>query len=352
MQKSLWRRAKGILPVALILLQVLMVGQQIESSQFNSYLTYWSSALFRPLQIAGQRVRSSVSGAWSGYVGLVGVAADNRKLESEAARLQLENHYLRNELAHVRDRAELDDFRASLASLTLAATVIARGPHRSTREVFLDRGRDHGVRPGMAVLAPGGIVGKVEAVFNASSMVILLSDADAGAGVVLGQSGAPGVLRGTGSALSRLDYLPSNVAVRVNEQVFTSGLDGVFPTGMPVGEVVSVGGVAESHAIRVRLHADLDRVREVAVVLRAKHEALPDAVQRRLAQLLETPLPSIKAPQYVGPADRVKLAYRRALAAQGARVGLLGGRPPDFRTAIELLRTARDESPGASGEAE
>ena len=356
MREWLARRRNGILLGVLVFVQVLLVGQQIQERPLDARLRYWSSSLFMPFQRASQWGLSGLSSAWSGYVWLVGTAAENRRLDAEVSRLRLENHYLQQQVVHVSGRAGLDEFRASLASRTLSATVIARGPSRNAREVFLDRGREHGIEPGMAVVVPAGVVGKVEAVYGASSMVVLLSDAEAGAGVVLGRSGAPGVIRGTNGILSRLDYVPPYVGVAVGEQVYTSGLDGVFPAGMPVGEVVSVETTAEMHLIAVRFHVDLDRVREVAVVLQAEHEALPDAVRRALARLLGPPEPGAAGDQRAGsldsPADRVKRTYESALQAQQKTIGLLSGRPPNFSAAADSLRAARGEISGAPGEAE
>ena len=356
MQELLVRRRNSILLAVLLFLQLLMVGQQIQDRALDSPLIYWSSTVFRPFQMTGQWVLRGVSNAWSGYVGLVGTAAENRRLDAEAARLRLENHYLQQQLVRAHGLGELDEYRASLASMTLAAKVIAYGPSRSAREVFLDRGRDHGIRRGMAVVVPTGIVGKVVAAYGASSMVVLVNDSEAGAGVVLGQTGAPGVLRGKNSLLCRLDYVPPHVAVGVGEQVYTSGLDGIFPPGMPVGYVASVETTPELHAIEVRLHADLTRLRDVAVVLRAEHDLLPDSVQRVLARLPAPPELGAEVVQRAGlldgPADRVKLTYRRTLESQEKEIGLLGGRPPDFSTATDSLRAARMEISGASGAAE
>lgn len=356
MQEWLARRRNGILLGVLVFVQVLMVGQQIQERPLDARLRYWSSSLFMPFQRAGQWGLSGLSSVWSGYVWLVGTAAENRRLDAEVSRLRLENHYLQQQVVHVSGRAGLDDFRAGLASRTLSARVIARGPSRNAREVFLDRGREHGIKPGMAVVVPSGVVGKVEAVFGASSMVVLLSDAEAGAGVVLGRSGAPGVIRGTNGILSRLDYVPPHVGVAVGEQVYTSGLDGVFPAGMPVGEVVSVETTPEMHTIAVSFHADLNRVREVAVVLQAEHEALPDAVRRVLARLPGPTEPGVEGElrgrSLDGPADRVKRTYESALQAQQKTIGLLSGRPPNFSAVADSLRAARGEISGARGEAE
>ncbi len=356
MRGLLARRRNVILLVALLVLQLLLVGQQIRDRPVDARLNYWSSRAFWPFQVSGQWVFRAVSNAWSGYVGLVGTAADNHRLDAEVSRLRLENYYLQQRLVQARGRAELDEYRAGLASHTLAAKVIARGPTRIARELFLDRGRDHGVRPGMAVVVPTGIVGKVEAAHGASSMVLLVDDAKAGVGALLGQSGALGVLRGMTSSLCRIDYVPPYVAVRVGEQVYTSGLDGIFPPGVPVGEVVSVETTPELRAIAVSLHTDLDRVRDVAVVLRAEHESLPDTVQMHLARLLAAPEPSADDEQRVGllagPADHVKLTYRRTLESQDKKIGLLGQRPPDFSAATDSLRAAKRELSGVAGEAE
>lgn len=349
-------RRNGILLGALVFLQVLMVGQQIQERPLDAHMRYWSSAFFMPIQRAGQWAIQGLSGVWSDYVWVVDAAAENRRLDAEASRLRLENYHLQQQLAQVRGRAVLDEYRASLASQTLPAKVIARGPSRNAREIFLDRGREHGIQPGMAVVVPTGIVGKVAASYEATSMVVLADDAEAGAGVVLGQSGAPGVLRGTNELLCRLDYVPPHVAVAVGEQIYTSGLDGVFPPGVPVGQVVSVETTPEMHAIEVSLHTDLDRVREVAVVLRGEHELLPDSVRQALARLPAPPEPGADAGQLGGgldgPADRIKLTYRSALESQQKKIGLLSGRPPDFSAAADSLRAAHGRTSGAEGEAE
>ncbi|MDE0621256.1 MAG: rod shape-determining protein MreC [Bryobacterales bacterium] len=356
MLEWLARRRNGSLLGVLVLAQVLMVGHQVQERPIDASLRYWSSALFMPFQRACQWGLSGLSSVWSGYVWLVGTAAENRRLDAEVSRLRLENHYLQQEVVQVSGRAVLDDFRASLAARTLPAKVIARGPSRSAREVFLDRGREHGIRPGMAVVGPAGVVGGVEEAHGAFSIVVLLSDAEAGAGVVLGRSGALGVLRGTNGAVSRIDYVPPHVGVAVGEQVYTSGLDGVFPPGMPVGEVVSVETTPEMHTIAVNFHTDLDRIREVAVVLQTEHAVLPDSVRQILAQLPEPSEPGVegelRAGSGDGPADRVKRTYEIALEAQRKTIGLLSGRPPNFSAAADSLRAARGEMSGASGEAE
>ncbi len=340
------RRKSSILLAALIFVQVLMVGQQLRSTSINSPMSYWSGAVLLPFQRVSQWVARGVSGAWQDYVWLVDASRKNQELDAEAARLRIENHYLQQHILKAQGQAALDDYRSELASTTLAATVIARGPSRTTKEIFLNRGTDHGVRPGMAVVVPDGIVGKVEAAYGASSMVVLLGDSEFGAGVVLERSGAPAVLRCEDGTPCRLDYVGPHVPVAVGELVYTSGLDGVFPLGMPVAQVVDVQSGNELQAIAVRPLADLDRLREVAVVLKSEAEALPERVKQALQRLPPTGQVGPESQQVeliAGTADRIKQTYRSTLESQAQKIGLLSGRPPDFSAAADSLRAAQGE---------
>ena len=82
---------------------------------------------------------------------------------------------------------------------------------------------------------------------------------------------------------------------------------------MPVGEVVSVETTPEMHTIAVSFHVDLDRVREVAVVLQTEHEALPESVRQILARLPGAlPIPTSK--ENCAPPD---LSTARRIASSG-----------------------------------
>jgi rod shape-determining protein MreC len=349
------RNRNGLLLAALIFGQVLMIGQQVRVGPEETRLRYWTGSLLLPLQKAAQAAVRLITGSWGQYVWLVGAEQENRKLDAEAARLRIENHFLRQELLRFASRADLDAFRTDLASHTLIARVIASGPSRSAKEVFLDRGQGHGVRPGMAVLTADGIVGKVGVAYEKSSMVLLITDSDAGAGVVLARSGEPGVLRGTSKDFCWLDYIGPHIGVAEGEFVYTSGLDGVYSRGLPVGQVSSVEAGIESQKIRVQPFAVLDRLDEVLIVTERQDEALPEHLQRSLARL-RTAGPDenadaidIRSDPVQTEADRAKQGYRRSLQLQGRKVGqLTGAGPPDFRDALHASRASGGVQP-ASG---
>ncbi len=348
------RRANGIVLGALVFGQILMIGHQVSSGPGETRLRYWTAAVLLPLQQVAQGTVGFVGGAWHRYFWLVGAEAENRQLGAEAARLRLENHFLQQELRRYRSEEELDAFRKGLAAVTLPARVIAQGPSRSSREVFLNRGQGDGVRAGMAVITPEGVVGMVKAVHGGSSMVLLISDTEAGAGVLLGRSGQPGVLRGTSRPTCRVDYIGPHVRVVPGEFVYTSGLDGVFPRGLPVGHVTAVDKGVEIQTIQVRPFAKLGRLEQVLVVLKSDQDLLPDGVRQTLAHSSARWADGPGHPPVISlptEADRIKLAYRRSVDAQGRRVGTLTySGPPDFSAAIDPLRVA-DAPAGNSLEA-
>jgi rod shape-determining protein MreC len=160
------------------------------------------------------------------------------------------------------------------------ARVVARDPAVWWRSVWIDLGSRDGVRANCAVLAPEGLVGKVQTVAETRSQVLLLGDPGLRVAVaVLGGAGTnveTGILMSTSSSprennMVDLEYLSGSGANRAHpgDRVVTSGVGGVFSNGIPVGQVVDLtprdnGLGAEG---RVRLSANLGALEEVWVIL-------------------------------------------------------------------------------------
>lgn len=342
MHTFLKRNLNGVVFAALLCAQLAMVGGQTRVAEGESRLRRWSRLLMLPVQHSAAAARATVAGTWERFAGLRAVEEENRRLQADATRLGLENQLLRRRLQQLESGRSLEAYLSGLESEALRAQVVAAVPNRSAKEVFLNRGRSHGVRAGMAVVAAEGVVGKVTAAYPWSSLVLLVTDSEAGAGVVLARSGAAAVLRGAGRADCRIDHVPSDVPVSVGEFVYMSGTDGVFPRGLPVGRVSRIIERPEERAIEMRPLASLERLSEVAVLLHPSHESLPKGIrpwvalggQRDSASALPPGLPVASQPTV---ADRLKLAYQRTAESQGTAVGVLtySSRPPDFSRVAE-----------------
>jgi rod shape-determining protein MreC len=105
-------------------------------------------------------------------------------------------------------------------------------------------------------------------------------------GVELADSQVKGVLKGTGSSLCRLEYIPHEETVAVGTQLFTSGQDQLFPKGLPVGQVLSVRPGEFFQEIVVQPAAPLTRLEQV-LVLAGPPEALTTAKKAPGGERLE-----------------------------------------------------------------
>jgi rod shape-determining protein MreC len=119
----------------------------------------------------------------------------------------------------------------------------------------------------MGVITPDGVVGKVIAAYPDTAQVLLLTDRESGVGARLEKSRVAGVVRGTGEAVVRLEYVINDQEVAAGETIVTSGQDQIFPGDLPVGTVIEAKTGSPFKAIRVRPAAHLDSLEEVFILL-------------------------------------------------------------------------------------
>jgi rod shape-determining protein MreC len=155
------------------------------------------------------------------------------------------------------------------------------------RSLTLNRGKSHGVTLNAPVISATGVVGRVVAVGPDAAKVQLLLDRDSGVGVRIERSRVVGVLSGqTGFAEAGVSdllmkYVPAFADVVVGDVVVTSGLDRIYPKGLVVGRVRSVGsssGLAKE--ILVSPSARFDRLETLMVVTGPPAEPAPPEATR------------------------------------------------------------------------
>ena len=197
----------------------------------------------------GQSVLTGAArGVWSLGDALAdarGVRNERDELARRVARLQWELTVERGRLARARGFTEWD--RAAFAvGEPVPAEVIGVAATPIDRSFTVNRGRLHGIRANAPVMSARGLVGRLVAVAPTASQVELLLAPTAGAAVLTEESRVRGIVRaarvsGSGEpGRLRLDYVSVGQNVVVGESVITSGLDGMYPKGLPVGRVVRV----------------------------------------------------------------------------------------------------------------
>jgi rod shape-determining protein MreC len=132
----------------------------------------------------------------------------------------------------------------------------------------IDKGTLYGLQPDMAVIAPGGVVGRVVISTLRSAKVQLLIDRNAAVGALIERSRAQGVAMGSGDQRLRLEYVSETADVVVGDLVVTSGIDGIFPKGFTIGSVDAVEKSGPSYKrITIKPAVDFSSLEEVLVVL-------------------------------------------------------------------------------------
>ena len=154
------------------------------------------------------------------------------------------------------------------------ANIILRDPANWWRTVEIDLGSRDGVTINLPVLTANGLVGRVSSVGLTRSQVILLSDPNCKASALVENPAHDiGVISAGGpldSSLVQLTYLSSDANLKPGQNVITSGLGGIFPKGIPIGQIVDSRAVEFGlyTEARVKLSANLGALEQVWVLLK------------------------------------------------------------------------------------
>jgi len=226
-----------------------------------------------PFQSAGTWVTSPVRNffQWAGDLGVS---------RSQLQALSEQNDYLRARVVELEEAYLLDGRLAGLMSevptgvpdsAQLPAAVIGL-PSSSYEEVIvLNRGTRDGVDVQMPVVNQQGLVGVTTEVGPNFSRVRLITDQNSGVAALVQGSRNRGIVQGSLSRDLRLSFIQIDAEIEAGDRVLTSGLGGVFPKGLVVGEVIRADGEHDTlyQLITVRSMVDFNNLEEVLILLEA-----------------------------------------------------------------------------------
>lgn len=262
------RLLRVLLP--LLLVHLTLLSMQIQDPTGTLLFRRWTLEVAGPMMNASSAVSRGAVNAWKGYFWLLGVRAENGRLHSELRDLELRAKALAETEAESKRLRELLVFKETLRLETIGARVVGRAPTPGylASVLVIDRGLEDGVTPNAPVLVRGGVLGRILVVSQRNAQVQVITNGDAALGAMVERTRSPGVLHGTDGPVLRLDYIGNSEAIEVNDAVVTSGLDGVFPKGLPLGKVISSQkGNTAFRVIGVEPAVDAVRAEEVLVVI-------------------------------------------------------------------------------------
>ena len=163
---------------------------------------------------------------------------------------------------------QIMEFRRKQPFTSLAASVIGRDPSNWDALLILDKGGADGIKTGMPVVSPLGVVGKIVELGRTTSKAVLVADPEFSVAAVVARTRESGLLSGTLQGVCRLHYLTENADVKVGDQVLTSKLSSTFPEGLLIGEVVDVQASQNSHTVECLVEpvVDLSQIEEVVII--------------------------------------------------------------------------------------
>jgi len=193
---------------------------------------------------------------------------ENIRLKAELNRLLREQHKYQEILHENKRFRELLSIREKESRYITTARVIARVSDQWSHIFVLNKGLSDGVTKDMTAITHRGLAGKISDASDSYSYLLLVTDINFSAAVRLRESRREGVISGTGLRKCQLKYIPYDEEVKVNDVVITSGLDSLFPKGIPVGYVSKIGEKKSGlfQRIEVTPSEDNKKIEEVVII--------------------------------------------------------------------------------------
>lgn len=209
---------------------------------------------------------------WESFRGINRLQAENQLLRAQNDFLEIENNrflHLEEENRMLAELLELQRHYAGYA--TLGANVVSRDPSNWSTSFTIDRGSRDGVVVDMAVLAPGGLAGRISLVGPNYSVVTPLTQDGAAVTSVSLRSGWTGVVSGdvnlTSRGVLRMNHIEQDADLVPGDYVMTSQMSAIFPPGIMVGRITEFGqtpgGLRYAHVLPL---VDFNRINNVLIV--------------------------------------------------------------------------------------
>ena len=180
-----------------------------------------------------------------GVTNLFKIKSENARLKEELEiykKKELNLEYLSNQNKNLKKILDSEESYLGKENIILSKVLIDKNsPY--LKSIIINKGSSAGILKGMPVLDKEYLIGRIVEINYLSSRVLLLNDLNSRVPVTFGEEGIQAILKGNGGSRPSLEYLPEEYVVESGIDVFTSGKDGIFPSGSPIGTTDENGEV-------------------------------------------------------------------------------------------------------------
>lgn len=271
-QKEVWKLTPWLM-IALLLGNFVLMAYDAKTASQERVIRVWTQAVANFVQSPVTTVTSSVTNYFKSISSLRSAQTENDALKQRVQELEVEvqkKEELAKENANLKALLELKN---EVSYKILPAQIIGRDPSLWFDSAIINRGSLDGVKLNMPIVNNGGLIGRVVAVSPITAQINLVTKDRSSIGAVigaLGTSNALGVVTGNGKKeMLEMGYIPGTIEVQIGEFVYSTGQDGIYPSGLKIGEVSEVrpGSATVPQQIFIRPTARLFAMEEVAVLL-------------------------------------------------------------------------------------
>ncbi len=253
-----------IIIISLPLISINMEQKMVQNSWFNQPFTFLAQSVQNLFFGLSQGVRSTTSN----YINIINVNAKSRDLQKENDELKTRLNLFtenQNELERLRT---LLDFQKNTRMELIPAQVIGRNLVTDHNTITINKGTDHGLRSGQAVLTVSGAVGYVFKPAANTAHVMLITDRYSVVDALIQKTRAHGLIEGKTKESCVLQYVERTEDVKDGDLIVTGGLDNIFPKGFPLGVITNIERKTKSASLQIEVKpvVDANKVEEVFVV--------------------------------------------------------------------------------------
>ncbi len=275
------RQSAPLATAALLLVSLTLLVTNSRGQQRIDPLGTVFLELVSPIADLGTHVATTLTRTWNAYVDLVGARQEREWLRARVRALEAESDAA-SAVAQENERLRaLLDLRETVAARAVAARITGADASGLFRTATLNKGSRAGISQGFAVISGEGVVGRVVATSPNAARVLLLDDHASGVDALVRRTRARGIVEGGSQAGCRLKYVKRRDDIRVGDKIITSGLDGIYPKSLPIGEIVALG--EEEHGLyqtaEIRPAVDFAKLEEVLVVAPPAREVPPSPTE-------------------------------------------------------------------------
>lgn len=263
------RKYKTIIFIAaLLVVALIMISYNLKYGTDQSFSRKIVLGAVAPVQKVLNYSITGVKDNWLRYIALVGMEAENKNLKKQINELKAvlisyqEGYQEAQRLKKLLSLSDNYNYRFT------SARVIGREQSALSRTVLINKGSSDGLKAGMPVVAPPGLIGRLVDVSWHVSRVMLFIDENSNIDAIVQRNRTQGIISGAGSRGLVFKYISKTQDVKEGDVIISSGMGGVFPKGMLIGQVSRVdrqdGGLFLK--ITVAPYTDFSKLEEILIL--------------------------------------------------------------------------------------